>query len=283
MLNRCLGVFCVVFMLGANVTLFVRDVLPEWRAGDPPVAVDLAPGEQARRAQTGIYDERNRSIGTSWTITEARGDYVQVSSRTMLTPISLPNGIVTAPVRVDTDMKYRVADGLVDELTMLVHGLPILVNLRGMYVPPNEFACRWRLGSPGQGGRSGEFVLDAGATRALGNVLRPFSRLPDLYVGQTWRLELINPLLKVIPGLQVDGLLEAPEIARVTRRETIQHAGAAVETLVVEARRTRAWVEPGGTVLRQEIDLPLLGTLTMRDEPFDEWGFEQACRWRTGD
>jgi hypothetical protein len=81
--------------------------------------------------------------------------------------------------------------------------------------------------------------------------------------------------------LNSEGLIEEPEVARVTRTEVIQHCGQGVEAFVVEAPRLRAWVRADGTVLRQEIELlPLLGRLVLRDEPFDEAAYERAAAWR---
>ena len=280
MLNRWIGIVCLLFMLCVNSALFVRDVLPDWYAGDPPELEDLARGVSTRRnAQVGIFNAENQMIGRSWTITEMRGEFLSVTSKTMLHPIMLPNGAATPQVRIDTDMHYRQADGLLSDLTMSMHGLPTSVLLRGEYMPPDEFACSWRVG-PTRGGAQGSFVLDAEATRAMGDVLRPFSRLSGLYVGRTWRLQLLNPVMKILPGLRGSGLLDEPEIVQVTRTETIRHRGETVEAFVVEARRMRAWVAPNGTVLRQEVELPLLGKLVMREEAFNAGVYEEARLWR---
>jgi hypothetical protein len=42
-----------------------------------------------------------------------------------------------------------------------------------------------------------------------------------------------------------------------------------VEAFVVEAEGMRAWVTPAGRVIRQEFELPLLGTLLLVEEPYD--------------
>ena len=280
MVNRWIGIACVAFMLSANATLFVRDVLPAWLAGDPPMLDDLAPSPLPKRqAQIGIFDERGENVGRSWTITERLPQFLTVTSSTMLNPILLPNGMVTPQVRIDTSLKYREDDHLLEDLRMSIRGLPVGVVMRGELVPPDEFVCEWRLGA----GPPGRFTLDADATRAMGDVVRPFTRLPGLYVGRTWRLQLLDPLSRIIPGFGSHDLMADAELVRVTRTETITHRGEELETFVVEARRTRAWVTPQGDVLRQEVDLPLLGRLTLRDELFDENAYDEARNWLPAD
>ena len=51
--------------------------------------------------------------------------------------------------------------------------------------------------------------------------------------------------------------------------EQIEHAGAMVQAFVLQAEKLQAWVTPEGRVIRQELELPLFGTLTLVDEPYD--------------
>lgn len=277
MLNRWIGIGVVLAMLAGNTSLFVRDILPRWTAGDPP-RVEPQAGDNLlyERQQIGIFDAHDRCIGHSWTQIQTLERYVSVSSTTLLNSIDLPDGLHTPKVRVDSELRYTGPDQVLDELTITLHGLPLTVMLRGELMPPDQFACRWQAGR-----EQGVFVLDARLTRAFGDVTRPFMRLPGLYVGQTWRLQLMNPLSRAMPGFGSPMLVEEPEIVRVTRTEVIEHAGQAVEAFVVEAPRLRAWVAPDGTVLCQEVGLlPLLGRLILRDEPFDEEAYNRAQTWR---
>jgi hypothetical protein len=278
-LNRWVGIICATLMVSANATLFLRDILPGWRGGDPPALDDLSQGTGVERhVQIGIYNAEGTNIGRSWTVTELQIEYLNVTSTTMLYPITLPNGIATPPVRVETTLRYRETDGVLAELVMTIRGLPATLELRGDLVPPDDFVCKWRLGPRQQG----QFVLDAQATRAIGDVLRPFDRLPGLYVGRTWRMQLLDPLSRVVPGLQAEALVGDTELVRVTRTEIIQHRGEPVETFVVEAPRMRGWVSRDGQVLRQEVDLPILGTLAMNDEPYNAKDYEAARQWSPG-
>ncbi|MGD8451109.1 MAG: hypothetical protein PVJ57_04770 [Phycisphaerae bacterium] len=276
MLNRWIGILCTLFMLSANTTLFVRDILPGLLAGDPPELDDLSlEAGTTRRIQTGVFNARDENIGRSWTVSFMQAGLLNVTSCTRLNPITLPNGLTTPGARIDTELRYRVDDGLLDSMSMSIRGLPVGVTMHGDFIPPDEFACCWRLGKV----QRGTFRLSADATRALGDVLRPFTRLPGLYVGRTWRLHLLDPLAQVVPGLRNNDLLAEPILVRVTGTEMIEHRGQQLEVFVVEARRTRAWVDQQGNVLRQEIDVPLLGRLTLRDEPFDDEVFQEARVW----
>jgi hypothetical protein len=277
MLNRWIGICALLVMLAGNTSLFIHDILPRWTAGDPPRLQNQAPDRlRCERVQTGIFDAQDRNVGRSWTLIQTQSDYFSVTSTTLLKSISLPDGLNTPAVRVETDLRYRADDQVLADLTITLHGLPITAMLHGELIAPDQFACRWHVGP-----REGRFALDAGLTRAFGDVLRPFTRLPGLHVGQTWRLQLMSPLSRALPGLDSQGLVEAPEVVRVTRTEVIQHGGQAMEAFVVEAPRLRAWVAADGTVLRQEIELlPLLGRLVLLDEPFDEYAYQSALGWR---
>lgn len=279
MLNRWIGIGALLFMLAGNTSLFIHDILPRWTAGDPPrFETQTQDGVRCDRVQTGIFDHRNRNVGRSWTQIQKQSDYMSVTSTTLLNSISLPDGLNTPAVRVDTDLRYSQENQALHDLTITLHGLPLPAMFSGEFIPPDQFACRWHAGA-----RRGMFVLDASSTRAFGEVLRPFTRLPGLRVGQTWRLQLMNPLSGALPGLNSQGLVDEPEVVRVTRTELIEHGGQAQEAFVVEAPRLRAWVAADGKVLRQEIELlPLLGRLVMEDEPFDERAYEKALAWQAG-
>jgi hypothetical protein len=275
MLNRLAGAVCLLGMVIANTLFFAREILPELRAGQPPSLASVIASRSERRFQLAVRDDDGRLIGRSFTKIDPSGAYVSISSFTILEPIWLPNGLATPKVRFDADLRYRTEDGLLEDLHMQLRGLPVTLTLRGGLVPPDSFACTWRLGSL----QHGSFELDADATRALGDVLRPFPDLSGLYVGRTWQLQLLNPLTRVLPNFSSSGLLEEPELVKVTRKEPVEHGGRTIEAFVVESHNLRAWVTPEGAIVRQEIRLPVLGRLVLEDEPFDEQLYD---RLRTG-
>lgn len=189
MFNRWIGILCVLFMLSANTTLFMRDILPGWLAGDPPELDDLCGAAPPREVQTGIFYMRGRLVGRTWTISHVQGRILDsdrqtvqgrildIESRTMLYPIMLPNGMATPQVRIETRLRYRSEDGLLDELVMSIRGLPAGVVLRGEMIA-DEFACSCKVGPR----LEKSFRLDAEATPALGDVLHRFAGCP----GSTW-------------------------------------------------------------------------------------------------
>ena len=268
MFNRWLGLGSLIAMLTANLALVWQEFLPGWLAGDPPPseAALLAPGED-RFAQVGLYDAAGRSLGQSWTRSRCTGvgGIVQVYTTTLLRPAHLPGGVATPRIRIEAELTYRQDNARLDDLDFRVYGLAWPLMLQGEAMPSGEFPCEWQAGT-----QRGSVILDAHAPAALGDVLRPFDRLPDLYVGRTWRLNLLDPLAHLVPGAREAGFVPEPILIEVTGRETIAHDGAEVATHVVEGGGVTAWVAHDGTVLRQRAVLPLLGELHVVAEPYDE-------------
>ena len=268
MLNRWIGITCLFCMASANTALVFHDFVPDWLAGDPPDTDNLLLQDgQDRKSQVGIFDERGRCVGRSWTIAIGGHEVIQVSSWTVLYPVLLPNGMSTPHVRIDTVLHYQ-RERTVDRLSIRLHwkgGAGPLVALEGEFMPPDDFPCQWRIGN-----QRGKFILKAAATRAIGDVFRPFDRLPGLYVGRTWRVNLVNPLSEILPGARASDFGMAPILVKVDREETIEFEGRMVETLHVSSSRGEAWVARDGRVLLQKIEAPLLGRLTLRAEPYDD-------------
>lgn len=271
MINRWIGILSLFFMILANAAIIWRDILPDWVAGDPPPspAQLLGPGEE-QRVQVGIYRHgTGRQVGTSWTRSRRTGDagLVMVITHTKLEPITLPGGIVTPQVLVETELTFRPDEARVDELDFQMKGLGMPIALHGEAMPTGEFPFRWQVGA-----RRGEIALDSRAPAALGDVIRPFQRLPNLYVGRSWRLELLDPLKHLLPQIQADDVNLQSVLIRVTGRERIEHRGVELEAFVVEVEdgSATAWVAPSGVVLRQEINVPFLGRLVLLDEEYDE-------------
>ena len=278
MLNRWIGILTGFFMILANAAIIYRDVLPGWLAGDPPPSEArlLQPGEH-RAVQVGIYDAHGRTVGTSWTLSNRVGEAgtVAVKTTTLLEPIFLPGGITTPRVSIETGVNYSGTTGAVDTLDFKMFGLGIPISLRCEAMPSGEFPCDWQVGAD-----TGTLGLDSRVPAALGDVIRPFQRLPNLYVGRSWRLDLLDPLARILPQLGQTGLALEPVVIRVTGRQKIEHQGTLVDAFVVESGDTVAWAAPDGRVLRQEVTLPLLGKLILLDEPYDEHA-HRAATWAT--
>lgn len=274
MINRWIGILSGALALLINGALVLRDVMPGWLAGEPPAAPTqtLHPG-QSRTAQVGIFDARGQNIGRSWTVSNHNGNLVTVNTLTEIGPVKLPEGVTLPRIHVEVDLLYQRIGDYLDELRFDIEGLGPEISLRGEFFPPDQFPCTWHIGDL-QGG----FVLDASATRALGDIIRPFDRLPGLYVGRSWRMQLFNPLVQAIPGLRENKMLPDSVLVEVTGTDIIEHQGYQVETFIVEADRTRAWATDTGRVLRQIVDIPVLGKLTLLDETYNREMHKNAER-----
>lgn len=269
MLNRWLGILSFFLMVSVNGALLLQDVVPNWFAGDPPLtdAIQLQPGQQ-RSSQVGIYDEAGRNLGHSWTLTHASGTLVTIRTWTILRAIELPNGLALPAIRIDSEFIYQQSV-FVDTINIQVQieGLErVPIQLQGEYVSPDAFAWKWKLAD-----KEGSFVLNPEATRALGDLLRPFDRLPGLFVGRTWRIKLFNPLATLTPGRHAEDVQFDTATALVAAEEVIQHQGRTVKAFRVETAPVKmlVWVAPDGRVLRQEVEFPLLGRISVLEEPFD--------------
>lgn len=273
MLNRWIGIACFGLMLSANTALFMRDHLPALTAGDAPTpeVFRLGTGEE-RWVQTAIRDSEGREVGKSWTRVHRDQAVSTHEQTTFINAIRLPGGVLTPAVRVEMELLYQADAHTVDEAHLRVAGLPVTVKFDGERIS-GEFACMWKVGD-----QTGTFVLDGAATRALGDALRPFDRLPNLDVGQTWRMRLVNPLENLAPGLRAEGIDLESVLVRVTAREQIRVDGTSFDAFRVEAPRAVAWVAEDGRVVLQEVDLPLLGKLTIVDQPFDAHALREYKR-----
>ena len=245
--------------------MFLRDILPRWTATEPPppTAAALRVNEE-RRSQLAIYNEAGNLVGRSWTIATRTVEALAVRSRTKLHSMLLPGHAVTPDLTVQSDFFYDNQLKL-SELGVNVGGLGIPIGLRGEAVPPDSLSCEWQFDS-----HRGRFVLEGPATQALLDLTRPFDELTNLEVGQSWSVQVFNPLTGVLSGLNGPDMRMQAVYFRVTRVEAIEHRGQSVECHVVEGERIQAWIAPGGRALRQVVSLPLIGILTLVDEPFSQ-------------
>ena len=264
MINRWIGIATLGLMLSANAALLVRDVLPDWLAGEPPAspALGLSPGQELY-VQFGLFDRELRRVGYSWTISQRSGELVEVRHVTVLQPLRLADDVQLPLLRIETDLNYHGRSTL-DTLRVRVYGFGFPIRLEGEFYPPDDFPCEWQVDE-----RRGKLHLPASATRALGDVVRPFDSLSGLEVGRSWRVKLLNPLAGLVPDWGPRNWVGNSLVVRVTGTERVEHRGTWREAFVVEADRLRAWVLPDGRVIRQELELPLFGTLVLVDEPYD--------------
>jgi hypothetical protein len=262
MINRWIGIAALLAMLAANSALFVRDLLPSWTVGTRPDSsiFRLKPGDEVGY-HIEMYDADGQNVGDSWTLASRSTELLSVRIWTIFKrrhfgQFEMPRIRVTTEATFDT--KSRLSS-----LRIRATGVGTPLGLQGDLIEPNDFSCVWKMGD-----KESNFILPADALATVSDVTRPFDNLAGLYVGQTWRMQLFNPLASLLPALG-DPAGESV-LVRVSRKEVIPHDGQDVETFVVDAERVRAWVAEDGRVLRQEIDLPVLGKLTLVDAPYSD-------------
>lgn len=260
-MNRIFGVVLAATWLIAMTALIQRDVVPFW-------SVQEAPGHIAPNGtfQVAICNDAGHRIGTTWITSSATGHITTVHSTTLLDlrPIA---GLLRLqePLRCETSLIY-VADGVLDQFRLRLEGAGVPIRVVGERCG-RDFACTTKIGS-----LTKSVPLDGRLSECLAESLRPFTHLAGLHVGQTWRIRLLDPFSLLVG--------RGPEIklhlVSVTRRETISHNGSRVECFRVETDNSVAWADDSGRVLRQEVQLPLVGRCILTDEPYSRAALEAA-------
>lgn len=254
---RLAGIAIVLLWVSAMTALFVRDVWPAWTAQDVPPMTRDELARLDRDQQLGMFDAEGRRLGTAWSSISSVGGNTSIQGTVHVDGIRLiPNILVETSTGFDEK-------GELDSFNLDVFGIPAtIIKVRGerhgIYFP-----CEIQLGPLFR-----QANLDMAASRLIGDSLRPFNFLPTLKVGQAWRMQIIDPISAAMGSSTRFKAI----VARVTGKETIDHAGRQVECFVVETSpgQAKAWVGPDGRVCVQEVELPGLGKLTVRDEPYQE-------------
>jgi len=260
---RLLTAAVIVLWLSAMATLFVQDVLPSWTAQSVP---PFSPGLVAEQdQQCGIFLSNGTQIGRAWSSVEVNSSSftASLSGTVLIEGLPLINAI-----RIETVSEFD-AEGSLDSFNLRVFGVRIPGvrrgpgarirvhgERRGIYFP-----CEMQFGTLRK-----EANLDVSASRLIGDSLRPFSYLPTLSVGQAWRMQILDPVAVALTGkTQFKSI-----IARVTGVERIAEGGKEIDCFVVETSpdKTKAWVDKVGRVVRQEVELPGVGTIILREEEY---------------
>lgn len=282
MIYRLLGVASFLLWAAAMISLFVHDVLPEWTAQDPPRMT----AQQFRLLseslqQYRIVDGRDRRLGTAWSEVSVSGDLTVSRGTVLLDGLSkvsvVPFKAIPA-IRIQTEARFD-QEGELDEFNLDVYGFldqRIFVHgeRRGIYFPVEmQFGPLRR-----------EVPLDFAASRMIGGSLSPFACLPTLRVGQSWRMQMLDPLTAVMSGRTEFRSV----VARVTGKEAVSHPtepGRTVECFVVETTpaSSKAWVDEKGCVFRQEADLPGVGRVTLIKEAYSAAAREAARTRKNGE
>jgi hypothetical protein len=262
---RLTSIAIVLVWVGAMTALFMRDVYPAWTAQDaPPMTKEHLAKVVDRDEQLGIFGEDGSRRGTAWSSLSGanQGGNTSISGTVLLEGF----GVVRA-VLIETVTEFE-PQGELDSFDLSVLGVPMTTirvhgERHGIYFP-----CELQVGPMFR-----QANLESAATRLIGDAFRPFSYLPTLKVGQSWRMQVVDPISMLGGGARF-----TPVVARVTGQETIAHNGKPVECFVVESSpgQAKAWVGPGGKVFLQQMTVPGLGRMTVLDEPFDGQARQQA-------
>ncbi len=242
----------------------MRDVWPAWTAQDPP---SMAPGSMQadipKQTQLGIFDKEGNRLGTAWS---------EINKTKMETSIS--STVVTRNTKMIPSLLVVMktvfdSEGRLDRFRLDIKGIPQM-NIfaegerRGIYFP-----CRFQVGLIRR-----QMNLEQSANRMMGESFQPFAYLPNLEVGQAWRMQMLDPLSAVMSRQA----RLSPLVVRVTGKEVIDHEGEKVECFVLKSSppRIQAWVNNRGLIIKQKTQLPVIGTLVLKHESYDEAAREQA-------
>jgi hypothetical protein len=252
---RLLTVGSILLWAGAMSALFYRDVLPAWTAQSPPPMTQEEFEHLHREPSQYSIMKDGRQVGTAWSELSTAG-----TMTTLRGTVFIDSLLMNRPLLVESTTEFD-EEGKLDNFSMQVYGVPMTTievegERRGIYFP-----CTLQVGPIHR-----QANLDLSASRMIGDSLRPFSYLPMLEVGQSWRMQIINPLSLVQADTSFSSI-----VATVTGTEKIVHLGERKECYVVETSpmSTRAWVLPDGRVIRQEVQMPGFGKVLVREEPFD--------------
>ncbi len=261
MFQRLMGLAIFVFWLVATSWLVWHDVLPAWTAQEPPKVVAKDWVEQyGRQSQFGIYDAWERRIGGIWT------EYASGAATDREDNIYVQDFPLLGPMHVEIRSAFNLA-GRLDEIDIAVLGNWTPVRIHGERFH-KEFAFRLDAGAFKQA-----FKIDLAVAGTFSDVFRPFDAMPNLEVGQSWRMQVFNPAA-VVAGMG-DRFVE--KLVKVTGREVIELNGELRDCFIVEAPNLTAWVERGsGLVLVQEIALPVGGTFRVKMEEYDAGALADA-------
>lgn len=263
-MNRAIGLLTFLLMLVANAVLLVKDILPRLSAGKPPLPREMAliPGEELQ-SQQALTNEQGQVIGAIWSISSRSVEILATRTWTVLEPMALGPGLTLPRLQVMHESIFDKNCQL-DEINLRVFGFGVPVWVKGQFAPPGDFPIQWQLDD-----RRGTINLPAETAAAMRDAMQPLGSLTQLEVGQAWRVRIMNPIASLTPGMKGD-LQTLDMLVRVTGKTKLEHNGEKKEVFVVETDSLVAFVDQDGRLLKQVMEIPLLGQVTCIDVPFDD-------------
>jgi len=253
-MNRMVGSILALTWIVAMAALIQRDVLPLWSAQDAPKSL-LPVGEY----QVGIFDQAGQRIGTTW-VSTTPSPLTMIRSTTELQVSRIVGMLPVGGTWIlSTDLAYDAHNNL-DSFKFALTAPGMIGDVTAERLE-RDFSVVAKLGNMRK-----TMLLDGELSRYLSETLRPFTYLDGLHVGQSWRIRLLDPFALI----KNQSLEFHTELANVARMETIEHDGRMVECFRVETSSAVAWADSGGHVLKQEVQIPLMGRWILLDEPVDK-------------
>lgn len=290
MTNRWFNAGVFVFWVAAMSWLLTQKVLPPLMTGEPPdynVAVVVDETKPPPLPVCWRLEWNGQRIGTAASQPFATADGIELRNvvrfqrlplkdllgqllgpMAPLLNLSLSSDDFTPTLHVATRMELD-EDQQLDRFRTVVDmpDLPRFIDLHGRMRSPGKLLliATARVGGAGIDGDPPPQVrhrheIDLPPDSLVGDSLSPRAELRNLHVGQQWTIPVYRPFP---PNSPVQILL-----ARVKKSEFIEHGGELIETLVVTyhdeagsgigSARTpigRTWVQPDGTVLRQQVQI----------------------------
>lgn len=245
--------------------LVAHDVWPGLTADDaPPLQATDWLRTEGRQSQYSLTGPDGR-LGTLWT--EYLIDQRSIQREDLVWIERLP--LAVAPLRVTVSSVFR-ADGVLDEFTLRITNADAVVEVHG-----ERFHSDFSYYIEGTGLRPRTFKLPLTDASLISGAFNPLSQLSDLEVGRRWRMQVFNP----IAALTGFGNRFIPMLVEVTGTEPLATARGKVDCMIVESANAKAWVDPKGCVLLQEVVLPLIGNLRIaREATYDEDAKNEARR-----
>ena len=256
---RLFSIGVLVMWIAAMGALVVRDVWPAWTAQDPPpITAEQLARLSRDEEQFGIFNGDSQRLGTAWSNITRTGPNSNIYGTMHIEKQRL------LPELLIETLTIFDGDGDLDTFELDVFGAPFPLNpiqIRGQQYG-DAFPCELRIGAMKR-----QASLQLSSSRMIGESMRPFTFLPELEVGQSWRMQVLDPLAAVLQR----GTQFTPVIATVTGKEVLEMDDGKVECFVVELsqQRAKAWVHATGRVVQQEVEVPGMGTVLVKEERFD--------------
>lgn len=260
---RWSGWIIVPFWLITMGWLFAHDVYSVLTAGEAPtLSLSDAARTRLERTQFTIRDAHGHAIGAIWSVALPGESALRREDLIWLDPSAIPIG----PVRIRVESTFTAA-GALDEFTVSADSPAATAIIHGeRFYSAFSFTLDGWIGDR----RINEnFKIPLSDGESLSASVHPFLPLTGLEVGQSWRMQVLNPF-NAITGL---GAKFEPVLVTVAARETISTPVGMIACNVVQAPRAAAWIDDDGVVQAQEVELPILGRFRFeRQANFDDAG-----------